>query len=399
MELLRPPEDRGPLRVMFIITSMPVGGAETLLVNLIRRLDRDRFAPQLCCLKEKGPLGDELTGEVPVHERLLSGKYDLRVFPRLTKLFRTERIDAVVTVGAGDKMFWGRLAARRAAVPVVCAALHSTGWPDGIGRLNRLLTPMTDAFIGVAAPHARYLIENEGFPADKVRVIPNGVDTERFRPAREQVDLRESLDVPAGVPVAGMVAALRPEKNHTLFLEAAADVLRQVPSAHFVIAGEGPERPRLEEQARTLGVASHFRFLGNRSDVAQILSLLDVFVLTSHNEANPVSILEAMSCERPVVATDVGSIRETVRDGETGRLVPPGDRAALAGCIAELLVDPLHAQHLGRKGREAIRRNWSVEQMVEGYEDLINQIYCRKAGCPRRYRPAPQSGTIGVSVH
>ena len=132
---------RGPLRVMFVITSMPVGGAEMLLVDLLRCLDRDRFVPQLCCLKELGPLGETLIGKVPLHYRLLAGKYDLRVLLRLKRLLASERIDAVVTVGAGDKMFWGRLAARWAGVPVVCSALHSTGWPDGIGRLNRLLTP------------------------------------------------------------------------------------------------------------------------------------------------------------------------------------------------------------------------------------------------------------------
>ena len=92
----------------------------------------------------------------------------------------------MVTVGAGDKMFWGRLAARRVGVPVIVSALHSTGWPDGVGRLNRLLTPITDAFIAVAASHGRFLIERTGFPADKVAVIPNGVDTQRFAPVYQR---------------------------------------------------------------------------------------------------------------------------------------------------------------------------------------------------------------------
>jgi hypothetical protein len=155
-----------PLRVMFLITSMPVGGAEVLLVNLIRRLDRSRCVPHLCCLKELGPLGEELAAEgVPASSHLIRGKYDVRVLWKLVRRMRSPKIDAVVTVGAGDKMFWGRLAAKLAGVPVICSALHSTGWPDSIGRLNRLLTPITDAFIGVAARHGRHLIENEQFPA------------------------------------------------------------------------------------------------------------------------------------------------------------------------------------------------------------------------------------------
>jgi len=166
-----------PLRVMFLVTSMPVGGAETLLAALVRQLDRRWFAPEIGCLKERGPLGEELAAELPVHHDLLAHKYDLRIWPRLVRLLRERQIDAVVTVGAGDKMFWGRLAARRVGVPVILSALHSTGWPDGVGRLNRLLTPITDGFIAVADSHGAFMIAEERFPAEKVFVIPNGVDT------------------------------------------------------------------------------------------------------------------------------------------------------------------------------------------------------------------------------
>src|SRR5262245_38735121 len=158
----RAPSD-STLRLMFVHTFMPVGGAETLLVNLIRRLDRQRFAPEICCLKFPGPLGEVMAREVPVFSGLLRGKYDARVLPRLTRLLAKRRIDAVVTVGAGDRMFWGRLAARFAKVPVILTALHSTGWPDVVGRLNRLLTPITDGFIAVAETHGRYLREEERF--------------------------------------------------------------------------------------------------------------------------------------------------------------------------------------------------------------------------------------------
>ncbi len=219
-----PLADRGPLRVMFLNTSLVVGGAETLLVDLVRRLDRERFLPEIACLKTPGPLGEMLAREMPVHSGFLRSKFDARVLKRLTRLCIERRVDAVVTVGAGDKMFWGRLAAWRAGVPVVLSALHSTGWPDSIGRLNRWLTPLTDAFIGVAPAHGGYLIERERFPAAKVRVIPNGVDVERFAQRGERDSLRRSLGIEADAPVAAIVAALRPEKNHAMFLEAAAQV-------------------------------------------------------------------------------------------------------------------------------------------------------------------------------
>ncbi len=385
MPRLIPLADRGPLRVMFVITSMPVGGAETLLVELVRRMDRSRFAPELCCLKYFDRLGEVLAQEVPAFTGLLAHKYDVAVLWRLRRLVRRRRVDAVVTVGTGgDKMFWGRLAAWLAGVPVVCSALHSTGLPDHVEWLNRRLAPITDAFIAVAGPHGRYLAEHEGCPPRKVRVIPNGVDTQRFRPRWPNAALRAEFRLPPDAPVAGIVAALRPEKNHELFLRAAALVREKLPAARFLVVGDGPRRAKLEALARELTLHDSVRFLGTRPDVHEVLSLLDVLVLTSHMEANPVSILEAMAAEKPVVATRVGSVPETVRDGKTGYLVAPGDARGAADRVTELLVDRERAAAFGRAGREEVLARWSIERMVEGYQDLLAGIYTAKAERPRR---------------
>lgn len=373
--------DRGPLRTMFIITSMPVGGAETLLVNLMRRLDREQILPELCCLKEMGTLGEVAANDVTVHSGLIRTKYDHRILARMRKLIDEQRIDAVVTVGAGDKMFWGRLAAWMEGVPVILSALHSTGWPDCIGRLNRLLTPMTDGFIAVAANHGRHLIERERFPEAKVNVIPNGVDTYRFRSLPDSgLAVRGKLGIPPAAPVCGIVAALRAEKNHTLFLRAATLTAKQRPDTHFVIVGDGPERAKLERAAIEAGVGSSTHFVGSRSDIPQVLSAFDVFALTSHNEANPVSILEAMACEIPVVSTGVGSVAESVAEGCTGYLVQPGDADALAHHWLKLFSDRTLASSLGSAGRMAVEANWSIDRMVAGYERLICETYDRK--CP-----------------
>jgi glycosyltransferase involved in cell wall biosynthesis len=374
----RTPKSNPPLRVMFMQTDMRVGGAEMVTANIIRRLNRDRFLPELCCLKELGELGETLAGEVPVHCQLLRSKYDLRVLPRLIGLLRNRKIDAVVTVGAGDKMFWGRLAARRLRLPVVVSALHSTGWPDGVGRLNRMLTPITDAFIAVAKSHGEYLVEHEGFSAERVVVIPNGVDTAKFAPLREVAALRGELGIDAQAPVVGIVAALRPEKNHELFLELARRVLRHLPNARFLIVGDGLCRGELERRAADMGLQSSVLFLGSRNDVPRLLAAMDVFVLTSHNEANPISILEAMSVAQPVVATDVGSIHEAVNEGVTGHLVPAGDSARLTECVLGLLTDEQRRLAMGIAARHAVIDRWSIDAMVSGYEQLIESIYVRK---------------------
>jgi glycosyltransferase involved in cell wall biosynthesis len=369
-----PASATSPLPVMFVITSMPVGGAETLLVNLIRRMDRTRFAPELVCLKSLGPLGEMLSREIPTHSQLIASKWDIRVLGRLTRLFRNRKAAAVVTVGAGDKMFWGRLAAWRAGVPVVLSAIHSTGWPDGIGRMNRMLTPITDGFIGVAEAHGRYLVEREGFPAAKVHVIPNGVDCDRFHPSIDGSPIRRELGIDRNAPVAGIVAALRPEKNHALLLDAFAIARQSVPDANLLIVGDGPERPAMESQIARLGLEKSVHLLGTRDDIPQILSAMEVFVLTSRMEANPVSILEAMAMGKPVVAPRVGSIPQSVLDGETGYLSEPNDPQSTADRLTEVFLHPACARAFGAAGRQLVESRWSLEAMVDGYQDLIEKL-------------------------
>lgn len=387
-----------PLRVAFVITSLPVGGAETLLLNLIRRLDRQVFEPEVICLKEPGALGDDIAREVPLYANLLQSKWDSRILTKLAHLFRQRQTEAVITVGAGDKMFWGRLAARWAGVPVVCSALHSTGWPDGVGRLNRLLTPITDGFIAVARPHAEYMAEHERFPSERIFVIPNGVDADRFRPNHATRQwLRSELRIPSDSLLVGIVAALRDEKNHGQFVEAAREVQRRHPQAHFVIVGDGPEREAIEAKIASLQLGAHFHLLGSRSDTEHLLAGMDVFCLTSRNEANPVSILEALSCGIPVVAPDVGSISETVISNKTGLLTEPLSAASTSDALCLLLGDSDLRTQLGRAGREHVRGSWTLDSMVRGYEGLMRTLLARKR--PERLLPIASTRTVNASVN
>lgn len=371
---------------------MPIGGAETLLASLMRGFDPAWIRPQLVCLKELGLLGEQLQREFPAHSRLIAGKYDLRVFGRLRRLFRQQNIQAVVTVGAGDKMFWGRLAAASARVPVICSALHSTGWPDGVGRLNRCLTSLTDAFIAVAQPHGEFLVEHERFPRPKVVVIPNGVDCQRFRPdAENAARVRRDLGIASEQPLVGILAALRPEKNHRLFLEVAAEVVAQRSEVQFVIIGDGPEREQIERWIDQLRLRENVQLLGARQDTPQLLAALDLLALTSHNEANPVSILEALACGVPVVATDVGSVAESVLHQRTGLLVPAGQTTAMTAAWLRLLRDPHWARRLGEAGREHVRAHFSVERMVDGYQRLLWHLW--SASQPGRRAPTCQAVT------
>ncbi|HEV3417737.1 MAG TPA: glycosyltransferase, partial [Pirellulales bacterium] len=218
----------------------------------------------------------------------------------------------------------------------------------------------------------------EGFPESKVYVIPNGVDVDRFCARPADLCVRRQLGLPADAPVAGILAALRPEKNHEMFLRVAAQVRREVPSAHFLVIGDGPERAKLERIAAELKIADAVHFLGTRPDVPELLNLLDVLLLTSRNEANPVSILEALACGKPVIATRVGSVPESVLDGQVGYLVEPESADAMARRVVELFRDPNLAQALGAAGRQHVVDNWSLDRMVAGYEELLIRLHTQK---------------------
>lgn len=368
------------LRTMFVATQMATGGQESLAAELIRRLNRARFAPELCCLKRLGPLGEALAAEIPAFSQLLANRFDARVHMRLARLMRRRGIDAVVTVGTGgDRMFWGRLAAWQAGVPVVVSALHSSG-TTRIEWLNRLLDPCTDAFVAVDETHRRYVTEVERCPAHKVRVIANGIDTERFRPLPRALAVRAELGISESAPVAGIVARIRPEKNHERFLRMADRVRRIVPAARFVIVGHGADRPRLEALAGQMGLHGIAHFCGFCPDVTQMFAAMDVFVLTSDLETSPVAILEAMATGKPVVSTRVASIAEMIVEGETGYSVDPVDEAALAERVAELLSAPQRAAEMGRAARQRVVAHYSVDKMVARYERLLLDLYaCKRA--------------------
>ena len=242
-----------------------------------------------------------------------------------------------------------------------------------------MLTPITDAYIAVAERHGRFLVDQLHFPADKVRVIPNGIDVDRFSCTPQRLPTRAALGLTPTTPTVGIVAALRPEKNHELLLRAAQIVKARIPEAVFLIVGDGPQRPGLEAFARQLDVASSVRFLGMRSDIPALLAAMDVFVLTSRMEANPVSILEAMAAGLPVVAPRVGSIDESVVEGVTGYMTEPGCVEPVAERLVELLENPARARTMGIAGQQTVQQTGSLDAMVGGYQRLINDIYTLKS--------------------
>jgi glycosyltransferase involved in cell wall biosynthesis len=380
--------DSGPLpagrklRVAFITTSMIVGGQERVVMDVVNNMDRDRYDVALLLTKDRGPLCDFIEDHVEVvHDFRRGSLGSVLALSRLNAWVKKWKPDCVFTVGTGDKFLLGRLAAQRNKVPVIISGLHCTPGPEHVGRTilgrwNKKLMHLNHQVVTVTNDMADYLHEHEGYPRDMTTVIANGVDCERFHPHEPPAALREELGLPEGSKVASIIAALRTEKRHDLFLQAARLVVDKVPEAKFLIVGDGPSRPEFEQQCQDLKLTESVQFLGSRHDIPEIQAISSVVCLASTDvESAPICMLEALASGRPQVATSIGGIPKIIDDGVTGFLAPPGDVPALAEKIATILADDDLAARMGDAARQRALEKFSVEIMVKGHEDLIDRLY------------------------
>lgn len=357
----------GPLRVMYVVPDLVVGGAERHVTTLLPALDREHFSPSVICIGQPGALFETLdAGGVSAHA-LYRRKRQL--FPTLLDLvreMRRVRPDIVITRGYNAEML-GRIAAILTRVPKTIVWVHNSGGLARRTRLrqlaDRMLNPLTSAYYGVAESQRAYLTGELGYPASKVRIVRNGVDTSRPVPAADPVTAA-GLGIGPDDPVIGILAALRPEKDHRTLLRAARLVLDELPETRILIVGDGVLRHELQRLAGELGIADRVVFTGSRNDVDALLALMDVFTLTSYSECFPMAVLEAMAASRPTVCTAVGGLPELVAEGITGHLVAPRDPAALARRLLAVLHDRDHAREMGCAARTRAEAEFSFERSV-----------------------------------
>jgi glycosyltransferase involved in cell wall biosynthesis len=369
---------RRPIRILFVVPDLRIGGAERHVTTLLPRMDPARFSPSVVCLGEEGALFDALPGAgVEARALHLTKRQALTALRALVEIMRRSRPDVVVVRGYNAEML-GRIAARIAGVP------HSIMWVHNIGdarprgwirrAADRVLDRCTSAYFGVAEAQRPYLVDDLRYPADKIRIIHNGVDVAEYAPEHDRSALGE-FGFGAGDVVVGAVAALRPEKDHVTLLRAARTVIVANPRARFLIVGDGPMRARLEELSADLGLTGSVVFTGFRTDIARLLAAIDVFVLSSVTvECFPISLLEAMACARPAVCTAVGGVSEMIVDGETGYLVPPRDPGQLADRLHDLLTDPARRRRMGSAARARAWNEFSIEGSVAAAQSAIEEV-------------------------
>ncbi|HET8578264.1 MAG TPA: glycosyltransferase [Methylomirabilota bacterium] len=353
------------VRVLELLVSTELGGGPAHVRDLIANLPREEFAFTVAA-PGSGPYAGTFRALGAEFVDMACDRLSIRTLSRVKRLVRAGGVRIVHSHGKGAGLY-GRLAARASGVPAIHTfhGIHYQDYPAGLRGaylgLERWLAGMTYAVVHVSESQSREAEPLGLAPAGHTRVIVNGVDAERVRALRALS--RAELGLEPGALVAGTIARFDPVKGLEVLLDAFARL--PGPDARLLIVGDGPRAGRLRARARELGIERRVVFGGVVPEAARCLPAVDLYVSASRGEGLPLSLLEAMACGVPIVATRVAGHIDAVEDGVTGLLVPVDDPAALASAMAALLADPARRARLGAAGRRRVEERFSVERMTD----------------------------------
>ncbi len=363
--------------IVHVIHHLVTGGMENGLVSLINNLPASGYRHAIVCIEDHSDFRARLTRtdtEVLDMKRSRIGTWRMR-----WRLFRTfRRLRPAIVHSRNKSGLDALLPARLAGVPHCMHGEHGWDVHDLDGRsvkeqvLRRLHAPLVERYVTVSRSLRDYLVERVGIRPARITTICNGVDTDKFRPAPRKPD--GVLPAPLlddGLVVIGTVGRLQPVKDQQTLVRAFADLVREsdevAATARLLLVGGGPRRDALAELVQSLGIAHLATFTGDRTDVAQLLQCMNVFVLPSLAEGVSNTVLEAMATGLPIVATRVGGNVELVQDGDNGALFEARDVASLKGLLARYIEDQALRRRHGERSRRLALENFSLRAMVEGY--------------------------------
>jgi len=375
------------INILYLVASSRGGGA-THVRDLALGLDRSRFAVQVAMPEDGGNVRREDFEAVgiPFHRVDIAAGLSLRALRHIRCLIADA--DILHVHGARAALF-GRLAAASLGPrrPCVVYTIHGFAAPHypqprraSLLAIERALAPATDRFIAVCQAEREALMAAGVAQPEQVRVVWNGIEVARFRDvAVDRAVQRAALGVPSDALLITTVCRLYKPRDFNTLLHAFREVADACPTAYLLIVGDGPYRPQVEALISRLDLAPNVTLAGFRRDIPQLLAASDIFVLaTALWEGLPLTILEAMASGLPVVASDVGGIREAVVHLETGILIPPKAPRALSEALLELLTDQQRAMAMGQMGRERAEKSFTLERMAQEtvaiYEDLVSQV-------------------------
>ena len=370
-----------PINVLHIIGTLQLGGAENQVVTLAQALSDGRHEIHVCCLHREGEQASVLRN-MGINVFCLNMRqrfWPVAVF-KLYRLIRRLKVQILHThlYNAG---IWGRMVAIFAGVPVIVTTEHGmASWKKRYHLLlERVVNHYTNKIIAVSEDIRRRRVDFEGVNPKKIITISNMVDINLFNAPTSREQVRKRLGINDSIILIGTVARLVVAKRLDILLEAARIICNGFPQARFLIIGDGPLREQLEFQAEQLDLHSdHVQFLGSREDIPELMSALDVFVLSSEREGLPVAMLEAMAASKPVVATRVGGIPEVIRDGHNGLLVPPRNVHRLSEAICALLKSSTLRETIGNNGYSTVKSDFSASAISRQIAALYTSLLEKK---------------------
>lgn len=373
----------GRTRVLYLSHAFMVGGAEEMVLNLVRHLP-ERFEPAVVCIHEAGPIGEEIA-RTGVPFKVLGLKPGLlRPFDVLRlRDFLVECEPAIVHTFLLTGSLYGRFAAMMAQVPIVIGTevnIYQNKRPTHT-LIEKWLMRRTDAVVASAASVREFYIDQVKADPSRVEVIYNAVDWSQLQTTMSREEFRASVGVPLDVPVAGIIARLTQQKAHTVLFDAIAHD-RGLANLHLIVVGDGELRASLTARAETLRIQDRVHFLGARRDLGNILASIDLFAMPSYWEGLPLSMVLAMGAGLPVVASRVAGIPEVVNDGVSGLLVTPGDTAELTSALNRIVHDDTLRVLLGQEARAFVRPRFGVDGYVASVSALYDRLLAEKGLAP-----------------
>jgi glycosyltransferase involved in cell wall biosynthesis len=364
------------MRILQLISSGGFYGAESVLLNLANELKRSEHECVLGVFENTQNPNTEVARraqESGLRTALIPcrGQVDRQAVQAIRSLVQDEKVDLVHTHGYKADMY-GYLATRRLGLPLVATCHSWVGQSLSMrlyARLDRVALRHFDCVAAVSEKVAGQLLAG-GLKPSRVAKIPNGIPV---RDAPSQVrGLRQ--DTWGTDPVVGTVGRISREKGLDVLLQAATRICNKHRRVHFVLVGDGPDRPVLERIARQSGLEGNVVFTGAKRDMSGVYESFDVFVQPSLQEGMPMALLEAMAVGVAVVASRVGDIPSVIVNETTGLLVPPGDPGELERALRVLLSDPERRRRMGENARNLVRESFSASRMTQQYLRLYDQV-------------------------
>ena len=365
--------------LQYIETSGP-GGAETVLLNIARSIDKNRFNPTVVLHKSRWLHEQLLKNEIETEIISSNRSWDMFFLVKFIRYCRRHKIDLIHSHLFGANLY-SCLAGAILRLPVI-TTFHNA--PLFQGRLEKFMALKSIIIRNFAAQMvfvAEYMrkdyVGNSNLPVNKSLTVYNGIELSNENDSIDNSSLKNELGILDDDLLVGHVANLRAPKGHRYLIEAASDVCKRIPNVMFLLIGEegdGTIKKEIQDFIAESGLGENIRLLGFRKDVNKLLQLIDVFVLSSTSEGLPLSVIEAMASSKPVVATNVGGLPEIVVHDQTGYLVEPQNTEALAEKLIFLLENDALRSRMGQAGRKVIEEKYSLQTMIDNYQNLYENL-------------------------